>query len=79
MKISTAANKPLFLVLVATVLTLAGCEEETKKVGCGNGLLDLGEQCDGAAGELSTCAELGYYDLLGEPECRADCTWDFSA
>jgi len=71
--------KWFFLVSVIAGLALAGCEEETKKEGCGNGLLDLGEQCDGAAGEDSTCAELGYYNALGEPQCRADCTWDFSA
>ncbi len=54
------------------------CDDDPEKTGCGNGLLDLGEVCDGAAMPQTTCAELGYYEQTGALGCRADCTLDLS-
>ncbi|PKN25689.1 MAG: hypothetical protein CVU65_07980 [Deltaproteobacteria bacterium HGW-Deltaproteobacteria-22] len=72
-------NRTTLLTLLATCLTLWSCDDNPKpKEGCGNGLLDLGEQCDGAALQGATCASLGYYNTVGILACRADCTYDVS-
>jgi len=42
---------------------------------CGNGIIDTGEQCDGA-NIPATCASLGYGN--GTIACHADCTFDVS-
>ena len=46
---------------------------------CGNGIVEVGEQCDGAALGVSgntNCHDLGYD--AGTLSCRADCTFDVS-
>lgn len=52
---------------------LAGC---TMEGGCGNGMLDMGEQCDGANLGGSNCASLGFD--MGVVSCTATCTFDTS-
>jgi len=72
-------TRAILLTLLAACLLLWSCDDTTKKKeGCGNGLLDLGEECDGSAGDAPTCAELGYYDQLEPVRCGADCQWDLS-
>ncbi len=72
-------TKSFILPLLVTVLALVGCDDSTKKKeGCGNGLLDLGEQCDGGQLQDATCSSLGYYNLLGQLRCSAVCTYDAS-
>jgi cysteine-rich repeat protein len=67
------------LLLAAGLLTTACEEDDKKKEGCGNGLLDLGEQCDGGQLQDATCASLGYYSLLGQLRCSPVCTYDTSS
>jgi len=68
------------LILLTAGLALAACEEDTKKKeGCGNGLLDLGEVCDGGQLQDATCASLGFYNVLGQLRCSAICTYDVTA
>jgi len=69
----------LCLIMTTLVLALTACEDEKKKEGCGNGLLDLGELCDSTAVGAPSCAELGYYEQTAPITCNADCTWDLSA
>ena len=71
-------TRTILLTLLTTSLMLWSCDDTTKKEGCGNGLLDLGEQCDGSEGDATSCAELGYYDQAGEIQCKSDCQWDLS-
>lgn len=66
------------LVLVLS-LALAGCPAEIKTIeSCGDGLVDPGEQCDGADTTAGNCEDLGYYQQLGDLVCRSDCTLDTS-
>ncbi|PKN46388.1 MAG: hypothetical protein CVU59_06230, partial [Deltaproteobacteria bacterium HGW-Deltaproteobacteria-17] len=56
-----------------------GCDDATpKQETCGNGALDTGEACDGAALTVQDCASLGYYQQNGDLACNADCTLDLS-
>jgi len=72
-------SKIFYLSFLFTMSTcLAACDDDSKKTGCGNGLLDLGEVCDGAAMPQTSCAELGYYEQTGDLGCAADCTLDLS-
>ncbi|MBU1241739.1 SUMF1/EgtB/PvdO family nonheme iron enzyme [Myxococcota bacterium] len=72
-------KRTILLALLATCLMLWSCDDTTKKTeGCGNGLLDLGEECDGEAGEATTCAELGYYEQFDPVLCGTDCRRDLS-
>jgi hypothetical protein len=41
---------------------------------CGNGRVDAGEQCDGAALGGATCTSLGFG--VGTLRCRSNCTYD---
>ena len=63
---------PLFL--------LVACGTKTTTVdSCGDGYLDPGEQCDGAAMPAqATCLELGYHEQNGDVTCKADCSLDLS-
>jgi formylglycine-generating enzyme required for sulfatase activity len=72
-------TKTAITMLLGACLLLIGCDDTTKKTeGCGNGLLDLGEECDGDAGDAITCAALGYYEQFDPVRCGADCRWDLS-
>ncbi|MBU1238744.1 hypothetical protein KJ865_03455, partial [Myxococcota bacterium] len=67
------------LLALFTLLFLnAACDENTSgNSNCGDGVVDIGEDCDGddLAGE--SCPGLGYYG--GDPSCTEDCTLDISA
>ncbi len=71
-------KKILGLFQVVTVLILLGsCDDSVKIVdACGDGVLDPGEQCDGAELSGATCATLGFHDEAAPLACAADCTFD---
>ena len=72
-------NRITLLTLLATCLMLWSCDDTTKKKeGCGNGLLDLGEECDGSQLQNATCASLGHYNAVGVLHCSANCRYDLS-
>ncbi|MBU1413210.1 hypothetical protein KKC22_17000 [Myxococcota bacterium] len=71
-------NKLTLLTLLTVSLMLVACDDTTKKEGCGNGLLDLGEQCDGDDLQGATCASLGYYNAVGTLACGAQCQYDLT-
>ena len=66
------------LLLTLGLTLLAACDADTKSVAaCGDGFLDPGEECDGAAFSVNTCMDLGYYaQPHGQLTCKADCTFD---
>ena len=73
-------NRTILLPLLVTCLMLWSCDDTTKKTeGCGNGLLDLGEACDGSQLQGATCASLGFYNAQGALACTAECGYDVSA
>jgi hypothetical protein len=45
---------------------------------CGNGAIDPGEECDGAALAVDSCAEVDAIYTDGEPSCDAACKLDIS-
>jgi hypothetical protein len=47
-------------------------------LGCGNGVVDGLEDCDGDDLSGATCASLGYYDDTDTLACAADCRFDDS-
>ncbi len=70
-------NRTILLTLLAACLVLWSCDDTTKKTeGCGNGRVDVGEECDGGELQDATCASLGYSG--GTLTCGAECTYDFS-
>ena len=72
-------NRPALLTLLAVCMMMWSCDDTTKKTeGCGNGLLDLGEQCDGVNLDGASCASLGYYNAAGVLACAADCRYEVS-
>jgi hypothetical protein len=53
------------------------CVEEQIVAECGNGIQDIGEQCDGNARAISaSCQYFGY--ASGTLGCKSDCTFNFS-
>ncbi|PKN24768.1 MAG: hypothetical protein CVU65_10825 [Deltaproteobacteria bacterium HGW-Deltaproteobacteria-22] len=67
------------MLLFSALVLLVACDNEANpKEGCGNGLLDLGEACDGTAGDTPDCMTLGYYQQIGPVTCNGDCQWDLS-
>ena len=71
-------TRTILLTLLATCLMLWSCDTKTKKEGCGNGLLDLGEACDGGELQGATCESLGHYNVTGTLTCGAQCQYDLS-
>lgn len=68
------------LFFASLSLSLMACDDGiTVEKTCGDGFLDPGEECDGAAFIASDCTELGYYIQLGDLLCTANCTIDTSA
>ena len=67
------------ILCCAAALGLVACETKVKKTdACGDGVLDPGEACDGAALSVSRCLDLGYYEQDGDLVCNDDCTLDLS-
>ncbi len=65
---------PLLLTLL---LTLAACDESTSATStCGDGVIDVGEQCDGGNLGGNACTSLGYYS--GNLVCSDQCTFDIT-
>ena len=65
-----------FAALVISVTWVAGCDDEDPIVAyCGDGILDPGEECDGANLGGFTCDDGGFY--AGTPTCTAACTISF--
>jgi alpha-tubulin suppressor-like RCC1 family protein len=62
-----------YLVVVALVL-MVSCDEKTSAPAetCGDGVIDIGEDCDGISFGTNTCSDLGYY--AGSATCNDDCT-----
>lgn len=54
----------------------SGCPAYPPPGSCGNGTVELGESCDGAALGGATCASFGYTG--GTLACRASCAYDTS-
>lgn len=70
-----------FALATLPVLALAGCAADEGQApsgpaGCGNGVLDKGEECDGAQLGLG-CAGKGF--SAGGATCNADCTLNTAA
>ncbi len=57
------------------MLTFSACKTTVKtRDSCGDGFIDPGEACDGAALTVTACADLGYHLQAGPITCNADCT-----
>ena len=58
------------------MLFLPACDAGSEMPpGCGNGKIELGEQCDVTVGDAS-CASVGYYNSAGTLRCFSSCAWD---
>jgi hypothetical protein len=63
------------LQLFFCFLLLSACKTTvTTKGACGDGFLDPGEACDGAAFSVSECNDLGFHFQSGPITCLADCS-----
>ncbi|MBU1240581.1 hypothetical protein KJ865_12795, partial [Myxococcota bacterium] len=53
---------PVITVLFGTLLLMGACKGSTGSgEACGDGVIDVGEDCDGTDLAGETCASLGYY------------------
>jgi len=67
-------------ILLLCLVGMLSCKTEVKTVdSCGDGVIDPGEQCDGAELAGSTCDNLGYYNTTAALACHPDCTFDLTA
>jgi len=67
------------LYLLVLLLTFPCCKTQvTTTSACGDGILDSGEGCDGAALSVQRCTDLGYYEQQGELVCLSDCSLDLT-
>ena len=57
----------------------SGCGPAAHSEGCGNGVVDAGEQCDGKELSGKTCANLGQGFTGGSLMCSSTCTFNTSA
>ncbi len=65
------------LILTVMVLALPSCGSESKSSdSCGDGIIDVGEACDGAALGGQLCTTRGFYS--GDLSCSDECTFDES-
>ncbi|MBU1535932.1 hypothetical protein KKF84_11475, partial [Myxococcota bacterium] len=66
----------LYQIVFSALLVMA-CDRETSSGDtCGDGVLDLGEQCDSAELNMETCQTLGYHG--GQLLCDSECSYDTS-
>ncbi len=63
-----------FLVLITC--TLYSCDTENTVESCGDGVVDVGEQCDGANLDDQSCATQGFHG--GLLACTGTCTFDLT-
>ncbi|MBU1536626.1 hypothetical protein KKF84_14970 [Myxococcota bacterium] len=66
---------PVFFFITSLILTPA-CDDSGSDGPCGNGILEEGEECDGAQSISESCTDRGFYG--GEIRCSSDCTIDLS-
>ncbi|MBN2724347.1 MAG: hypothetical protein JXR95_09780 [Deltaproteobacteria bacterium] len=69
-----------FVIFASTVLLLIvfeGCDDSPEISSCGNGTIDLGEDCDGDDLDNTSCASLGFNNA--ELKCNSDCMFDLSS
>ncbi|USN45696.1 MAG: DUF4215 domain-containing protein [Candidatus Woesearchaeota archaeon] len=64
---------------LGTIVTEVAAREVEQALGaeCGNGIIETGEQCDGASLGGATCLSQGYYEG-GTMQCTANCQLDIS-
>jgi len=69
-------QRVVMILGIAVVLSLVGCGKKTGASGaeCGNGRLEMGEECDGDDVGIADCEGLGLEG--GALGCNADCTFD---
>lgn len=71
----TKHDESAFLNAVANALTkVTTVPDEEVICGCGNGLIDVGEECDGYDFGGASCTSLGFPG--GKLACREDCTFE---
>ncbi|PKN26414.1 MAG: hypothetical protein CVU65_05630, partial [Deltaproteobacteria bacterium HGW-Deltaproteobacteria-22] len=69
-----------YVLIVFMVLASAGCDDKVTVIDdCGDGIIDPGESCDGAAPIQVTCVDLDFHQNPVPVTCAADCTYDVSA
>ena len=67
-------DKQALLNGIAAALVKVSVLPDEVTCGCGNGIRDVGEVCDGYELGTATCTSLGF--VGGELGCKADCTYD---
>ena len=71
--------KRLYRLSLLLCLLLSNCKSNPKPVeSCGDGVVDPGEECDGANLGGATCESLGHYARNGKLACLPNCTFDRS-
>lgn len=69
-----------WMLCVGYLVGFTACDESVSVTdACGDGFLDPGEQCDGAALNGESCESLGHYITTGQLSCAADCRYDTTA
>ncbi|MBN2725505.1 MAG: SUMF1/EgtB/PvdO family nonheme iron enzyme [Deltaproteobacteria bacterium] len=66
--------KKLLICILLSVAVIS-CDDGGTDNNCGNGTIDIGEECDPAAGVMPSCAEEGYYGnslTLCSDSCKID-------
>ena len=73
-------RKNLWWTCAFLLVVLTACDDPvTVKDPCGDGFIDPGEQCDGAALNGESCESLGYYIVTGQLTCSSTCRYDTTA
>ncbi|MBU1534396.1 hypothetical protein KKF84_03695 [Myxococcota bacterium] len=61
------------ILLLSVLFILTSCDSTTNHADtCGDQIVDVGEECDGADINGHSCTEFGYYE--GIPSCNSDCS-----
>ncbi|MBN2723990.1 MAG: hypothetical protein JXR95_07980 [Deltaproteobacteria bacterium] len=65
------------LILAVTVLFFISCDDSTEKLkNCGNGIIDIGEDCEINNTDGETCISMEFHN--GTLGCTLNCRFDFS-